>query len=213
LSINCLPEMTDFAPDYILFTIGLGLLLASAELLVRNAAKLASLIGKSSLFIGLTITAFGTSAPELAVGISGQLSQNSDVGLGNIVGSNIFNIFFVLGLAAVIRPIVVQKPVIRRDIPILLVVCVLFFLFALSGTISTFESIVLLSALVIYLYYLSRSSNQRSDVSSEDSPLKTAAVDLNSSRIVPLILIAVSIVVMVAGAHLVVKAALPGIWG
>ena len=84
--------MIEYLPDYVSFAIGLVLLLGSAELLVRKAVGLAGLIGKSSLFVGLTVTAFGTSAPELAVGISGSLSHNTDVGLGNIIGSNIFNI-------------------------------------------------------------------------------------------------------------------------
>lgn len=198
--------MTDLVPDYILFAVGLGLLLGSAELLVRNAVRVARLIGKSSLFIGLTVTAFGTSAPELAVGISGQLSHNSDIGLGNIIGSNIFNIFLVLGLAALIRPIVVHRPVVWRDIPILLVVCILFFLFALNGTVGSVESIVLVLALAVYLYYLARNSDERSDVPVKASP-KPAADEGSSGTPVTLVLIAASIVVMAAGAHLVVTGA------
>lgn len=198
--------MIELLPDYLLFAIGLGLVLGSAEVLVRNAAKVASLIGKSSLFIGLTVTAFGTSAPELAVGISGQLSQNTDIGLGNIVGSNIFNIFFVLGLAAVLRPIVVRRPVVWRDIPILLVVCSLFFLFALNGTIGSFESILLTSALAVYLYYLSRKSSERPDISIKTSH-SSAGSRANGGLSVTLTLLAASIAVMVAGAHFVVTGA------
>lgn len=157
--------MSDFLPDYMLFAIGLVLLLGSAELLVSDAVRVASLSGKSGLFIGLTVTAFDTRAPELAVGISGQFSQSSDVGLGNIVGSSIFTIFFVLGLAAVLRPIVVRHPVVWRDIPILLAVCVLFFLFGLNGTISMVESAILATILAVCLYYLSRESSERPDIS------------------------------------------------
>lgn len=186
--------------------IGLGLLLGSAELLVRNAAKVASLICKSSLFIGLTVTACGTTALELAVGISGQLSQSADVGLGNIVGSNIFNILFVLGLAAVIRPIVVRRPVVWQDIPILLVVTALFFLFALNGTVGTLESTILVSVLAIYLYYLSKHSNERPDISIKSSP-KTATKEAISRLLAVLFLNAVCIAVMVVGAHLVVTGA------
>ena len=198
--------MTDLLPDYILFAVGLALLLGSAELLVRNASKLASRIGKSSLFIGLTVTAFGTSAPELAVGISGQLSQNSDVGLGNIVGSNIFNILFVLGLAAVIRPIVVRRPLVWRDVPILLIVTVLFLLFALNGTVGSVESAVLVSVLAIYLYYLSKQSNERPGISIKSSP-GTATEGASSRLSVSLFLIAASIAIMVIGAHLVITGA------
>jgi len=198
--------MTDFLPDYVLFIIGLTLLLGSAELLIRNAAKVARLIGKSRLFIGLTLTAFGTSAPELTVGIFGQLSHYSDIGIGNIVGSNIFNIFFVLGLSAVIKPIVVRRPVVRRDIPILLAVCVLFFLFALNGTVGPAESIALLSALAVYLYYLARNSNERPYVSIKTSR-DHATAGVSSRLPMVLILIAVSIAAMAAGANLVVTGA------
>lgn len=199
--------MTDFLPDYLLFAIGLGLLLGSAGLLVRNSAKLASLVGKSSLFIGVTVIAFGTSAPELAVGISGQLSNNSDVGLGNIIGSNIFNIFFVLGLAAVMHPIIVKKPLVRRDIPILLGVYVLFFLFALNGTVGSIESIILLSVFVIYLYYLSKNASEHPGAPIEEAAQKKENPAAKSSLFFTLFLIAVSIAVMVIGADMVVQGA------
>lgn len=189
-----------------LFAVGLALLLGSAELLVRNAVKVASLIGKSSLFIGLTFTAFGTSAPELAVGISGQLNQNSDVGVGNIVGSNIFNIFFVLGLAALVRPIVVSRPVVWRDVPILLAVSILFYLFALNGTVGLLESLVLVCVLAFYLYYLARNSATRPDVSIKTSP-EPAPRGVGARLPVVLILIATSIAVLAVGAHLVVTGA------
>ncbi|MBU0984269.1 MAG: calcium/sodium antiporter [candidate division Zixibacteria bacterium] len=143
-------------PDYLLFVVGLILLLGSADLLVRNAVKLAGYFGRSSMFIGLTVAAFGTSAPELAVGISGLMRGTADVGLGNIVGSNIFNILFVLGLAALIRPVLITRPTIRRDVPILLATCTLFFLFARDGFINTAESLALLLILVGYLIYVSR---------------------------------------------------------
>lgn len=198
--------MTDFLPDYLLFVIGLGLLLGAAEGLVRGTAKVARLIGKSSLFIGLTITAFGTSAPELVVGISGQLTHNSDIGLGNIVGSNIFNIFFVLGLAALIRPIIVSRPAIWRDIPILLLVSILFFLFASNGTVGAVESILLLITLILYLYYLARISGERPEASSDVSVTSAAAkapVNLPST----LLWIVASIAAMAFGAHMVVAGA------
>ena len=102
-------------PDYILFFIGLALLLGSAELLVRNAVVLAKQIGKSSLFIGITVAAFGTSAPELAIGVTGIINDQAGVGLGNIIGSNIFNILFVLGIGALVSPIAVTRPTIPAE--------------------------------------------------------------------------------------------------
>ena len=198
--------MTNLVPDYLLFAIGLVVLLASAEFLVRRAVELAGLLEKSRLFIGLTVTAFGTSAPELAVGISGLLSNSSDVGLGNVVGSNIFNIFFVLGLAALVRPIVVQQRNVRRDIPILLATFVLFFLMALDGSIGTVQALILVLLLVSYLYYASRLSPLPHD------PTQVRSVEVKTGRprrlLVNVSLIAVSIALMSLASHWMVEGVL-----
>ncbi|VGO16781.1 Inner membrane protein YrbG [Pontiella desulfatans] len=108
----------------VLFIAGLVLLVLGAEALVRGASRLAAVFGISPLVIGLTVVAFGTSAPELAVGIKAALSSQAGIALGNVVGSNLFNLMGVLGLSSIAAPagIEVSTAVIRLDLPIMIVV-------------------------------------------------------------------------------------------
>jgi len=142
--------------QYVIFVIGLAVVLVGADLFVRAAIRLAALTKQSRLLIGLTVVALGTSAPELAIGVIGTIRGTADVGLGNIVGSNIFNLLFILGVAALIRPLVVNQKVIKRDIPILLVIGIGFFLMALDKRLQVAEAILLFGLLIGYLVYLSR---------------------------------------------------------
>jgi len=100
--------------------IGAVLLYVGAEGLVRGSASLATRLGISPLVAGLTIVAFGTSAPELSVSLSSALGGHPDIALGNVVGSNIFNIAVILGIAALIKPLQIHLSVIRRDIPVMI---------------------------------------------------------------------------------------------
>ncbi len=154
----------DTAVEFFLFILGLALLLGGAELFVMSALGLAKLTGGSRLLIGMTIVAFGTSAPELAIGVIGVLEQHADIGLGNIIGSNIFNILFVLGLASLISPLYVDLRVILRDIPILFGISVTFFLMTLDHAIHNYEAIILFAILAGYFVYLFRYSSERSNV-------------------------------------------------
>ena len=97
----------------LLFLAGLVLLIAGAEVLVRGASRLARRFGISPLVIGLTVVAFGTSAPEMAVSVRSRARRQADIALGNVVGSNIFNVLFILGLSALIAPLVVAQQLVR----------------------------------------------------------------------------------------------------
>lgn len=185
--------------NYIWFIGGLILLLASAEQLVRNATRLSTVLGQSRLFIGLTLTAFGTSAPELAIGLTGMVDHSSDIGLGNIVGSNIFNIFVVLGLTAFLKPIVVKNKTVIRDVPVLLGISLLFFFFILDGGISIFESLLLMAILITYLIYLARSTSDAAelipdiiDADEQDKPTGWKMVRVIVMIIVSIIMLIVS---------------------
>ena len=157
--------------DYILFSIGLLLLLTSAEFFIRYLTTIATSVGKSKMFIGLTLAAFGTSAPELAIGITGLANGQTDIGLGNIIGSNIFNIFFVLGVAALLKPIVVKKQTVQRDVPIVLGTSILFFLLTLGGGIQIYEALILFLILAGYLVYLSKVSTDLDSVAETKHPV------------------------------------------
>ncbi len=137
--------------------IGLLTLFYGADWLVKGAARIASSFGVSPLVIGLTLVAFGTSTPELLVSVTAALGGSADISLGNIVGSNIANIGLILGLTALLFPISVHSRVLRRELPIMLAVSVLAFLFALDGTISLLDGFFLFMLLIGFnvLTYLS----------------------------------------------------------
>lgn len=138
----------------VLFVAGLAILVAGAELLVKGASRLASAIGISPLVIGLTVVAFGTSSPEMAVSISTALAGQADLAVGNVVGSNIFNVLFILGVSALITPLVVNQQLIRLDVPIMIGVSILTYLFAADGVINLLEGILLFGGIVAYTVFL-----------------------------------------------------------
>ncbi|MDH5273223.1 MAG: sodium:calcium antiporter, partial [Gammaproteobacteria bacterium] len=102
------------------FVLGLAALIAGAESLVRGASRIALSLGISPLVVGLTIVALGTSSPEVAVSVGAALSGNTDIAVGNVVGSNVFNVLFILGISAVITPLVVHSQIIRQEVPIMI---------------------------------------------------------------------------------------------
>jgi len=132
---------------------GFVLLVVGAEIMVRGASSLASRFGIPPVVIGLTVVAFGTSAPELAIGIRAALDGQADIALGNIVGSNILNILLVLGLSAMITPLIVDNRIIRREVPILIAVSILLFAFAFNGVIRPLEGAVLFAGSILITVY------------------------------------------------------------
>lgn len=134
-----------------LILVGLVALVLGGELLVRGASALAALIGISPLVIGLTVVAFGTSAPELAVSLKAGWAGEADIAVGNVIGSNIFNVLFILGVSALVSPLVVNSQLIRLELPLLVVVSVLTWGLAYNGTISQAEGIVLFLGLAGYV--------------------------------------------------------------
>jgi len=147
----------------VLFLIGLVLLIFGAEALVRGASRLASAVGISPLVIGLTVVAFGTSAPELAVSVASSLAGQADLAVGNVVGSNIFNILLILGLSALVAPLIVSQQLVRLDVPLMIGVSALVFLFALDGSIARLEGAVLFAGVVTYTTFLAIQSRRESN--------------------------------------------------
>lgn len=133
---------------------GFALLVAGAELLVRGAVRVAAAAGLSSLVIGLTVVAFGTSTPELAVSVKAGLAGQVDIALGNVVGSNILNVLLILGLSALIVPLAVARQLLRFDVPVMIGVSGLTFVLALNGRIGRIEGLILFAGLVAYLVWL-----------------------------------------------------------
>ena len=136
---------------WLLFATGLALLVLGANVLVDRASLIGARMGISSLIIGLTIVAFGTSAPELAVSLQSALNGQSAVAVGNVVGSNIFNVLFILGLAALITPLLVDRQLIRQEIPLMVGVSLLVLGLALDGRLSRWDGIALVVLLLGYI--------------------------------------------------------------
>lgn len=130
--------------------LGLVLLVGGGSLLVSGAARIAALSGVPPLIIGLTVVAYGTSAPEMAVSVGSALSGSPDLAVSNVVGSNIFNVLFILGLAALIVPLVVQLRLIRVEVPLMVGASVLAWWMARDGLLSQSESTLLAAGAVLY---------------------------------------------------------------
>jgi len=145
-----------------LLIIGVVLLVFGAEYLVRGASTIAERLGISPIVIGLTVVAFGTSAPELAVSVNAALNGNNDVALGNVVGSNIANILLILGLSAAIGGLAITQRIVRLDIPILIGVSILAYVLALNNAIGRPEGLVLFGLVIIYTTWLIRESRKES---------------------------------------------------
>ncbi len=146
----------------ILFILGLVLLVGGAELLVRGASKLALAFGVSPLVVGLTVVAFGTSSPELAVSVQAALKGQADIALGNVVGSNIFNLLFILGVSAVITPLAVAQKLVRVDVPIMIGASILVLVLGWTGNIGRIEGALLFVGIVAYTVFAIRQSRQES---------------------------------------------------
>lgn len=138
----------------ILLILSLILLFIGGELFVKGSAGFATKFGISPTIIGLTIVAFGTSAPELVVSIKASLAGNDGISIGNVVGSNIFNLLFILGLCSLVAPLKVRYIFIKFDVPVMIFSSILFGIMALDEKVSFIEGIVLISFAIIYLFIL-----------------------------------------------------------
>jgi cation:H+ antiporter len=142
------------------FALGLGALVLGADVLVRGAARLALGWGLSPMVIGLTVVAFGTSAPEMAVSVGAAVDGRTDIALGNIVGSNVFNILGILGLSALILPLAVNLQIIRQEVPVMVGSALLLALLALDAEIGLVDGAMLFGLLVVYTAFLVRQSRR-----------------------------------------------------
>ncbi len=144
--------------NILLFLLGIGALVVGAGLLVRGASRLALSFGISPLVVGLTIVALGTSAPELAVSVSAVLDGKPDIAFGNVVGSNIMNVLFILGISALVVPLIVHAQLIRQDAPIMIGASLLLLVLGSDGNLSRIDAAILFGLLVGYTVFLVRQS-------------------------------------------------------
>lgn len=171
---------------YILFVIGFFFLIKGADILVDGASSVAKKFNLSPIFIGLTIVAFGTSAPELIVNLLASASGNTEIAIGNIVGSNIANVFFILGISAMIYPLTTKFNTVYKEIPLNLLAAIVLAVmvndvrldgFAFSG-LSRTDGFTMICFFIIFLYYTFAISTVTGDAEADEikelKPLKSA---------------------------------------
>lgn len=172
--------------DILLFVVGIALIVGGANFLTDGAAALARRFGLSPLMVGLTIVAFGTSAPELVVSLTSALNGNTDISLGNVVGSNVFNILGIGGITALIAPLTITQSTIRKEIPLMLLasVVLIFMLFdveisgGVANVVSRGDGLVLLGFFAIFLTYTIAISKPSTAIeTSQDESLQSPADD------------------------------------
>jgi len=192
----------------VFFFLGLGALVLGAESLVRGASKIALSLGISPLVVGLTIVALGTSSPEVAVSVGAVLNGSTDIAVGNVVGSNIFNVLFILGISAVITPLVVHSQVIRQEVPIMIGASLILAVLIIGGTLSRLEAALLLVLLVAYLVFLVRQSRAETrETRGEYQESLPRAGGWDSHWAVQLVLIVAGLGLLILGSKWLVDAA------
>jgi cation:H+ antiporter len=170
-----------------LLTVGLIILVFGAELLVRGASALAVSVGISPLVVGLTVVAFGTSSPELAVSVLAAWKGQAGIALGNVVGSNICNVLLILGLSAVVAPLVVARQVVRLEVPIMIGTSLLLILFALDGAIAHWEGALLFAGVIGYTFWTIRRSRRELREQAEPAAAETPQVSSRSRQLVEIV--------------------------
>lgn len=184
---------------YLMLIAGLALLVLGADILVKGASRIAAGFGISPLIIGLTIVAFGTSAPEMAISVSSAFKGEADIAVGNVLGSNIFNVLFILGISALIAPLLVSKQLVRLDVPVMVGVSCLAFAFSLDGRIGFIDGAVLFGGIVTYLAILFR-IGRRSNEEGE-------AIEKSAHWAIDVALIVVGLALLVLGSRWLVTSA------
>lgn len=149
--------------DAVRFLVGLAFLVWGAERLVRGSSSLARRLGVSPVVLGLTVVAFGTSSPELAVSVGAALAGRPEIALGNVVGSNIVNVLLILGLSATVTPLVVSARLVRFDVPVMISVSALTMLLALDGRLGRLDGVLLLVTGAAYFFVLYRTARLTGD--------------------------------------------------
>ena len=190
--------------DVSLFFLGLMILVAGAEALIRGSVRVARALGVSPFMIGFTLIGFGTSAPELVVSLSAALQGSSDIALGNVVGSNIANVGVVLGVAALVRPLTAHMRLLWVEIPLVIAAALLLWALCFDNSLSRADGAILLGGFALLCAYMYRSARREPPAVKEEVG---KAADVHMRVWVACLLALVGIAALVGGAHLMVVAA------
>lgn len=191
----------------VLLLLGLALLVLGAEFLVKGASRLAFSFGISALVVGLTVVAYGTSAPELAVSVMSSMQGKSQMAVGNIVGSNICNVLLILGLSAMVAPLLVDKQLIRLDVPVMIAASVAMMVLCLDGEMSRLDGLLLFCGAVGYTYWLIRMSRRKSMAAAAANEDDSGEPVVKGSIWLNLFWIGLGLGLLVLGSHFLVGSA------
>ena len=200
----------DFLP-FVWLVVGLVCLVFGAEWLVRGASTVATKLGVAPIVVGLTVVAFGTSAPEMAVSISGALSGSADVAIGNVVGSNTFNILAILGLSAAISGLSIEQRLLKFDIPVLIFITVVVYVLILNDVVGRIEGAVLFVGVIAYTGWLLRGA-RKGESPAVEAEYKEAVESVEGSTFSQSLafqigLVLVGLALLVLGSQLLVNSA------
>jgi cation:H+ antiporter len=194
---------------FIYLLAGLVLLVAGAEVLVRGAAKLAAQFGIPPLIIGLTVVAFGTSAPETAVSVQAAFNGSGDLAIGNVIGSNIANVLLILGITALVAPLLVSRQLIRLDVPIMIGASLVTYALALDGSLSRLDGALLFAGVIAYTSFLIISSRKSKAPAADEFSVEYGpeAAPKPYATVLNLALIIAGLVLLVSGSNFLVTGA------
>lgn len=186
---------------------GLVILVLGGELVVRGASRLALSLRLSPVVVGLTVVAFGTSSPELAVSLGATLEGSEDVAVGNVIGSNIYNILLILGVAAVLRPLIVRRQLVRFDVPLVIAVSVLLWVLVLDGSLAAAEGAALVALLLLYIALTVRAGRREPSLVQAEFEAELPSPPPRHGRLRDTGIFAAGLAALVIGAQLLVDGA------
>ena len=186
--------------QFVLLIVGFVFLIKGSDFFVDGARSIASLLKIPTIIVGLTIVAFGTSAPEAAVSITSAITGNNAMAVSNVIGSNLFNILMVIGISALLGELLMEKSVLNKDLPFLVGITILFAAFIIIGwNVSQIEGIILLIILIAYVAYLIKSAKKSDNANVVEKPKFTLPQSI--------IFIIIGLAGIVLGGDLVVNSA------
>lgn len=194
--------------DIMIFGLGLGLLIGGAWVLISGGTRVAAVLGLPPVVVGLTVVAFGTSAPELFVSLLGAMEGSGGLVLGNVIGSNVANLGLILALAAIVRPVRVERGLARKEVPIMLLVSVVFGVMVWDGYLSHWDALSLVVGFVGFMFWTIRSRDRGLVVSlPTEEALQVPAGGRGRELMIGLGLVVLGVAGLSGGGHFIVEAA------
>jgi cation:H+ antiporter len=205
--------------QYILFIAGITGVYFGAEWLVKGSSKLSRDLGIKPIVIGLTVVAFGTSSPELAVSLTASIKGSNDIAIGNIIGSNIANIGLILGISAIVLPLQVEKIIMKRELPLMIAISAALYIMAIDKKIGLIDGMILFTGIIIfvsYQVYNTISSKRKSGNSTDNADGKTCITESTDKQspagrkylLYNILYILIGLTCLLIGSHILVKSAI-----